>query len=516
VAERARALVTATAAALVAVGMAAALGFAADRVEPRATQVDAPVDARRTPVIFISLDEFPVAALMRPDGEIDAQRFPNFAALARTSNWFSTTTTVADGTRVATPTLIGGVFPKPGSLPILADYPSNLLALLSRTHRVHAIEPVGRLCPSPACPGRAPLPRRPRRAIAQAIVKLIPQAKKEAKRRSVLAAFIRGLGPWRRGKPPLHYVDVLLPHHPWQWLPSGRRYGESVPAIPGLHGDNLWRANPTLVDAGWQRFLLQVGYTDLLIGRLMRKLARTGLWDRALVVVVPDHGVSFVSGVSRRAVSRATVGGIAPIPFFLKQPGQTLGRRIDTHVQTPDILPTLLDALDVRVPRRIEGRSALSPGFRPSPRVRVWKTTFGFGRASVSFPLEMVKRARQAMVERQAKLFGLGGFGTRFYRIGPYPALIGTRVARARRSGAAVAISGRGPRVFGTVSGLGAGRALAVAVNGRIWATSRTYSERGAVRFAVMVPESALRVGRRIAVYAASGPGRRVRLSQLG
>jgi Sulfatase len=516
VASRARVLLTATAAALVAGAMAAALAFGAARVEPRATQVEAPVDARRTPVIFISLDEFPVAALLRPDGEIDAERFPNFAALARTSNWFSTTTTVADGTRVATPVLIGGLFPKPGSLPILADYPSNLLAVLSRTHRVHAIEPVARLCPARACPGRPPLPRRPRRAIAQAIVKLIPRAKEEAKRRSVLAAFIRGIGPWRRGKPPLHYVDVLLPHHPWQWLPSGRRYGESVPAIPGLYGDNMWRGNRTLVEGAWQRFLLQVGYTDLLMGRLIRKLKRTGLWDRALVAVVPDHGVSFVPGVSRRAVSRATVGGIAPIPFFLKQPGQALGRRIDAHVQTPDILPTLLDALDVRIPRGIEGRSALSPSFRPRSRVRVWKTTFGFGRESVSFPLATVKRAQQAIVERQAEVFGLGGFGARFFRIGPYPSLVGDRVAGAGRGGAGAAIAGRGPRVFGTVSGLGAGRAIAVAVNGRIWATTRTYFDRGAVRFAVMVPESALRSGRRIAVYAASGPARRVRLSRLG
>src|SRR6185436_20834269 len=53
---------------------------------------------RRPPVIFIVFDEFPADDLLRPDGTIDADRFPNFAELASISTWFPNATTVYDST----------------------------------------------------------------------------------------------------------------------------------------------------------------------------------------------------------------------------------------------------------------------------------------------------------------------------------------------------------------------------------------------------------------------------------
>ena len=40
---------------------------------------------RRPPVVIVVFDEFPADTLIGPDGRIDAARYPNFAALARTS-----------------------------------------------------------------------------------------------------------------------------------------------------------------------------------------------------------------------------------------------------------------------------------------------------------------------------------------------------------------------------------------------------------------------------------------------
>lgn len=63
----------------------------------------------------------------------------------------------------------------------------------------------------------------------------------------------------------------------------------------------------------------------------------------------------------------------------------------------------------------------------------------------------------------------------------------------------------------GTVSGPGsaAGRGIAVAVNGRIAAVSRTFGESGTVRFSVLVPDSALRAGANRAelFWIEDGPG---------
>ena len=49
----------------------------------------------RAPVVMVVFDEFPVTDLLTADGEIDAERFPSFARLARESTWFRNTTSVS-------------------------------------------------------------------------------------------------------------------------------------------------------------------------------------------------------------------------------------------------------------------------------------------------------------------------------------------------------------------------------------------------------------------------------------
>jgi sulfatase-like protein len=359
-----------------------------------------------TPVVFVTFDEFPTTSLLDRRGNLDARRFPGFAEFARTSTWFSDTTTVADGTRWAAPIVIGGRLPSPDRMAAWFDYHPNLITLLAPTHRVDAIEPVTRLCPPRLC-GRT-LPGRDRGEQALTLTKLIPGAKHDAERRSAMAAWIRTIRPWWSGRPPLYFIHVLVPHHPWVWMPDGRRYRLPTPSIPGLHGDNMWRGDQRRVDQGWKRHLLQVGYTDLLLRRLISRLKRVGLWDRSLVAFSADHGVSFVAGSSRRTATRRTVGGIAPVPFFLKAPGQRTGQRIRAHAQTVDVLPTVAHALGLPAARGWDGHSALDPAFEPSPRVDLWSTTsvVRFGRHSYS--LAYVRRETARVLARQHARFGSG------------------------------------------------------------------------------------------------------------
>ncbi len=357
-----------------------------------------------TPVVFVTFDELPTTSLLDRRGDLDGRRFPGFAAFARTSTWFAHTTTVADGTRWAAPVVIGGRYPDRRRIAAWFDYEPNLFTLLERTHRVHAIEPMTRLCPPRLC-GRA-LPGS-RRAQARTLTELIPRAKHDAARRSAMARWIQTIRPWRRGKPPLYFIHALMPHHPWVWMPDGRRYALPTPGIPGLFGDNMWRRDQRAVDQGWKRHLLQTGYTDLLLRRLMARLRAVGLWDRALVAFSADHGVSFVPGSSRRSATPRTVGGIAPVPFFLKAPGQRTPQRVDDHVETIDVLPTLAAALGLPQAPEWDGRPVV-PGYRPKPRVDLWSTTsvVTFGRHTYS--LAYVRREAARVAARQHAKFGTG------------------------------------------------------------------------------------------------------------
>ena len=63
------------------------------------------------------------------------------------------------------------------------------------------------------------------------------------------------------------------------------------------------------------------GYTDLLLGRALDRLRATGVYDRALIVVLADHGASFRAGEPHRAATAGNLPDIAGIPLFVKAPG---------------------------------------------------------------------------------------------------------------------------------------------------------------------------------------------------
>jgi hypothetical protein len=569
----------------------------------------------KTPVVMISFDEFPIASLMRPDGSIDAVRYPNFARFARQSTWFRNATTVADGTRWATPIVISGQLPKKDALPTFQDYPQNLFTVLGAGYRLNVTEPVTRLCPKKLCADTGPreveagdvagtaspdaedesfpermksmasdlgivslhlvlpddlrehlpsvseqlgnfgakekaapaaLPgrqtpqgsvsaqQRLRRATGRRLTELIPEAKQAEQSRPAFPRFIDEIKPYSgAGKPPLYFMHILLPHHPWHYLPSGRTYGESEPPIPGLR-DNIWNGDGEAVDQGWQRHLLQVGYVDRELGVLMTKLRATGLWDRALIVFAADHGVAFAPNSPRRKITTQDVGGIAPVPFFMKLPRESRGRILDKHVQTIDILPSIADALDFQLPDKSDGQSALSKDFKPSSEVRVWSTTSTkeFKLVSVPFPVFLARRG--AVVNQQASLFGTGTTQPGLlWAVGPDRGLVGRPLASASLAGTLPATvrfdrpeelqnwapeaSWAPSHVSGTIDGLPAGRNLALAVDGRIRAVARTYDYLGKVRFSFMAPESAFRPGANdVRVLAVTGSGRGVRLAALG
>ncbi len=72
----------------------------------------------------------------------------------------------------------------------------------------------------------------------------------------------------------LYFLHSLLPHMPFEFVPSERRY--DAPDYQGRdeNGAGLFRrVGPDYADALHQRHLLQVGFVDTLIGRLVARLA---------------------------------------------------------------------------------------------------------------------------------------------------------------------------------------------------------------------------------------------------
>ena len=109
-------------------------------------------------------------------------------------------------------------------------------------------------------------------------------------------------------QPTLYFLHALLPHEPYMYLRSGQQFTED-PRLFGLQGSGRWVHEPWPVVQAYAQHLLQLQYVDTIVGRITARLKAEGFYDKALIIVTGDHGVSFrpgrpFKGVDRRDASR--------------------------------------------------------------------------------------------------------------------------------------------------------------------------------------------------------------------
>src|SRR5207249_1035027 len=106
------------------------------------------------PVVMVVFDEFCGAWLMTDQGEIDAERFPNFASLAQDATWFRNATSVHPYTASAVPAILTGRYQLGDRRPDVIDHPVNLFTLLiaAKSHEMTVFESGSRLFPDNADP----------------------------------------------------------------------------------------------------------------------------------------------------------------------------------------------------------------------------------------------------------------------------------------------------------------------------------------------------------------------------
>jgi hypothetical protein len=511
----------------------------------------------RAPIVVVLLDELPSNTIVDANDELDTKRFPGFAELAKNATWFKNAYTVYDSTERAQPAIMDGDLPAKDRQPISSDHPNSIFSLFAKSHRMNVSEEATSVCSSQLCEDTHPEEAYGKRLSSMSedlgLVWLhvvsppdieselasvsenwgnfggsadeepISAGTEELHTRSNLNGgrairfqeWIDNIKPGRR--PGMNFKHTLLPHVPWQYLPSGKRY-RRLPndVISGL-------SNQSYEDTGQlnvllQRHVLQTGFADLQLQHLWKHLRDEGLWDDSLIVVAADHGVAFPHARERRRLTRENAAEIAPIPLFIKAPGQNKGKVDDAWVETIDILPTIFDVLNLDPRVKMDGKSAFSEEVQNRDELRILiRNKFDVLR----IPAADFTRERRAIIDRNQRLFGSGADGEeRVFRIGPHPELIGQPASAA---GEELSVNlaytseyshvGSDPlyvpvHVVGRVNGPDRHpRDIAVAVNGTIRAVGNTFKlavgDDGEL-VSVMVPESAFREGRnQVQVFAA-------------
>lgn len=496
--------------------------------------------ATPAPVIFVVFDGLSGMALLDEDHNVDRVRYPSFARLSDRCSFYRNTSTVHTRTDHALPAILSGSFPTGLQRPVESEYPLNLFRLLDNTRQFEQtiFEPYTQLAPQ-----HLQRIERQESTVRQSIGLLDIVLRVYARMclpRSMESIAVDVPREWFRILPPtpadpevldgkivynwdtdhdlqinhflkclrptqqsaLRFLHIALPHDPWTRLDTGRQYRKTLigrDPIPGDY-DGDWQKDEWLVNQGWQRYLLQVQYADLCLGRILDRLEETDLFEDAMIVVTADHGFAFRAGYSRRDPQGENLSDLIPVPLFIKYPHQTESDVSDRNVESIDILPTIANVLGLPQSPDWAGESLLSESAERSR-----KTVIG----SNAIIIEAAFSDRFKYVDRLHKVFGKGT-QRQFPFLQLLPDLCGQEAApllSSKASKLTLQLSegiwpeeaeplGLIPCYFsGRTSGFDSpdkSAILAVAVNGRIQATTKTSTvTRNLGEWAVLIPPNA-------------------------
>lgn len=356
------------------------------------TSVDDPI-----PIVVLVFDELPLTSLIRTNGSLNEERFPNFARLAEHTTWFRNAFANSPTTTLSVPSILTGVYPEERVPPVVSAHPNNLFTLLGGSYDVVGEESITSLCPASVCSPRTS-PWRERWRVLWSDVSyvtlhvLLPGPMTESiapidgewmgfgpdgqaspsvelpsggvAPDSVTAALLGDrLGSFREWLERMtsmrdstaYFHHSLIPHGPWTYVSTGQRY-QAIARLPGI-ASNVWGDQQWLVDQAYQRHLYQVGLADRLLGDVLDQLERSDMLGRAMIVVTADHGITFETDAPKRGAIGDNLGTLGAVPLFVSLGGPSDGSTVDETVELVDILPTIVERLGADIEWEFDGVS---------------------------------------------------------------------------------------------------------------------------------------------------------------
>ena len=173
----------------------------------------------------------------------------------------------------------------------------------------------------------------------------------------------------RDERPFFLYLHTLDPHDPYlppaaeleRWSP-GTNAGFAAGTdklVSRLHQTLTHRSEVAETAAALEALYdAEIAANDRGFGELLKVLEETGELDDTTVILVADHGEDFGEHGVWRHGSRLTRESLR-VPLMIRLPGEHRTGREPSLVQQVDILPTLLELLELEAARPIEGESLL-------------------------------------------------------------------------------------------------------------------------------------------------------------
>jgi len=483
------------------------------------------------PIYIIIFDELPTVSLLDEEGNIDSVRYPHFASFSKEAYWFPNATTVAESTHIAIPAILTGNYPTQVKPSTVQDYPNNLFTLLGKAYHLNVSETHTHLCPKEfnRALGKHSSDFQERFTtllsdLSIVYLHLVLPSKWSEKIPAISQTWSHFLGGKKgkakqkksspKDKPLLDYRHMMTPHVPWHRLPSGKKYDLAPTAFfpHGILPREIWNENKWEVIQGYQRHLLQVGYADYVLGILISNIKNNKDYNKSLIIVLADHGVSFwPQNGRRRPVNKTNFQDIMGVPLLIKLPNQSEGKISNQYVQTIDLVPTIADILKIKLPWISDGHSIFqSTPFLPKELlVYEQKRKELIKHSYLPKDLEAIKTS----TKRKLEIFGSGKTKPKgLYHIGTYSNLIGKSLSNLNIKNGTLSITLKNPDYFKTINlstdflpshlegtikdSSQETLHLAIAINGTIQAVTQTFKSRQKkTQFTAMISEEAFQNG---------------------
>ena len=139
----------------------------------------------------------------------------------------------------------------------------------------------------------------------------------------------------------------LTENHDRPFFAWAHYFDPHLPLEPPPPYDQLFLSNP---------YLGEIAYADEMLGQLLDHLEKLGVADRTIVVVTADHGEG-LGQHNETTHSTLLYDTTLHVPLVIKIPGKQLGLRVSERVGLVDLMPTLLELLDIDAAPPMHGAS---------------------------------------------------------------------------------------------------------------------------------------------------------------
>lgn len=163
-----------------------------------------------------------------------------------------------------------------------------------------------------------------------------------------------------KDSPFLLMVSYGVPHNPYHIAPKDLvdlYPTDKLTVQPNVNKECEEKAKEFL-----QGYYAHISALDLCVGQISKTIDDLGMKENTIFILTSDHGDSVMSHCTLEIGNcnkQRPYDESVKVPFLLRYPGKfgTESKEITTPFATPDIMPTLLDISEIKIPDSVEGIS---------------------------------------------------------------------------------------------------------------------------------------------------------------